>query len=206
MKNKTQIFVIHGGNTFKNNKDYSRYLKTRKISLEKNTRWYDDYLDKNLGKNFEITRPRMPLQDYAKYNDWKIYFERHIPYLKNNVILIGGSLGGIFLAKYLSEHKFPKKILSTYLVCPPFEDTCFEEDLAGGFKLKSDLSLLEKNSKNLTLLFSKDDEVVPIFHAEKYKKKLKNAKIIIYKSKNGHFKISKFPEIVRMIKDDIKRL
>jgi len=206
MKNKTQIFVIHGGNTFKNNKDYSRYLKTRKISLEKNTRWYDDYLDKNLGKNFEITRPRMPLQDYAKYNDWKIYFERHIPYLKNNVILIGGSLGGIFLAKYLSEHKFPKKILSTYLVCPPFEDTCFEGDLAGGFKLKSDLSLLEKNSKNLTLLFSKDDEVVPIFHAEKYKKKLKNAKIIIYKSKNGHFKISKFPEIVRMIKDDIKRL
>ena len=204
MKKKIQIFVIHGGNTFKNQKDYLRYLKTRKISLEPRIRWTDSYLDKELGKSFEIIRPRMPLQDNAKYNDWKIYFERHIPHLRNNVILIGGSLGGIFLAKYLSEHRFPKKILSTYLICPPFDDTLDEEDLVGGFKLKSNLYLVEKNSKNLYLLFSKDDDVVPVSHAEKYKKKLKNAKIIVYKSKNGHFKISKFPEIIRMIKKDIK--
>ncbi|MFA5022153.1 MAG: alpha/beta hydrolase [Patescibacteria group bacterium] len=204
MKNKTQIFLIHGGNTFKNNKDYLRYLKTRKIKLEKKIRWSDDYLDKCLGKNFEIIRPRMPLQDYAKYNDWKIYFERHIPYLRNGVILIGGSLGGIFLAKYLSEHKFPKKILATYLICPPFDDTLPNESLAGGFKLKSNLNLLEKNSKNLYLLFSKDDDVVPVSHAKKYGQKLKNAKIIIYKSKNGHFKVPKFPEIVRLIKKDVK--
>ena len=196
--------MIHGGMTFKNKKDYSHFLKTRQISIEKKIRWGDDYLDKALGKNFEIIRPRMPLQDDAKYSGWKIYFERHIPYLRSNAILIGGSLGGIFLAKYLSEHKFPKKILSTYLVCPPFDNMLTGEDLVGGFKLKSDLSLLEKNSRNLYLLFSKDDDVVPVSHAEKYRKKLKDAKIIIYKSKNGHFKISKFPEIVRMIKNDVR--
>ncbi|MFH1030876.1 MAG: hypothetical protein V1770_06510, partial [bacterium] len=50
--------------------------------------------------------------------------------------------------------------------------------------------------------FSKDDKVVPIAHAEKYREKLKKAKIIIYKSKNGHFQVPKFPEIVRMIKKD----
>ena len=204
MKKKVQILVIHGGNTFKNQKDYLYYLKTRKISLETRIRWTDDYLDKELGKSLEIIRPRMPLQDNAKYNDWKIYFERHIPYLRNNIILVGGSLGGIFLAKYLSEHKFRKKILSTYLICPPFDNTLDEEDLVSGFKLKPNLSLIEKNSKNLYLLFSKDDDVVPVSHAKKYGKKLKNAKIIIYKSKNGHFKISKFPEIVRMIKKDVK--
>jgi len=206
MKRETQILVIHGGNTFKNNKDYLRYLKTRKISLERRIRWSDDYFDKELGKKFEIIRPRMPLQDYAKYKDWEIYFERHIPYLRNNAILIGSSLGGIFLAKYLSEHKFPKKILSTYLVCPPFDNSVTGEDLAGGFKLKSNLSLLGKNSNNLYLLFSKDDDAVPVSHAKKYRKKLKNAKIMIYKSKNGHFKISKFPEIVRMIKKDVREM
>jgi hypothetical protein len=205
MKKKTQILVIHGGMTFKSQKDYVHFLKTREISLEKKIRWTDDYLDKELGRNFEIIRPRMPLQDNAKYNDWKIYFERHIPYLRNNVILIGGSLGGIFLAKYLSENKFPKKILSTYLICPPFDNTVTGEDLVGGFKLKSDLSLLEGNSKNLHLLFSKDDETVPVSHAEKYKGKLKNAKFTIYKSKNGHFKISKFPEIIKMIKNDVNK-
>lgn len=205
MKTKSQILYIHGGETFKNQKDYLKYLKNRPISIEKKLRWAQEYLDKELGKNFEIIRPRMPLQENAKYKDWKIFFERHIPFLKNNIILIGGSLGGIFLAKYLSENKFPKKILHTYLVCPPFDDTCFVEDLVGGFKLKSDLSLLEKNSKKLTLLFSEDDDNVPVAHAEKYRNKLKNAEIIIYKSKNGHFKIPKFPEIVKMIKDDIKK-
>ena len=141
MKKKNQLFIIHGGNTFKNNKGYLRYLKTRPISLEKRVRYYEDYFDETLGKQFEIVRPRMPLQDYAKYKDWKIYFERHIPYLRNNVILMGGSLGGIFLAKYLSENKFPKKILSTYLICPPFDNSLIaKEELVGGFKLKSELS------------------------------------------------------------------
>ena len=204
MQKKIQLFIIHGGNTFKSNKGYLRYLKTRPISLEKRVRYYEDYFDETLGKQFEIVRPRMPLQDYAKYKEWKIYFERHIPHLRNNVILMGGSLGGIFLAKYLSEHKFPKKILSTYLICPPFDNTLPGESLAGGFRLKSNLSLLEKQAGNLYLLFSKDDDVVPISHAKKYAKKLKKAKIIIYKSKNGHFKISKFPEVIKMIKNDIK--
>lgn len=196
--------MVHGGETFKNQKDYLRYLETREISLTKRVNWAGDYMDKKLGGKFEIIRPRMPLQENAKYSDWKIYFERFIPHLRDNVILIGGSLGGIFLAKYLSENKFPKKILSTYLVCPPFDDTVAGEDLVGGFKLKSNLSLLEKSSENLHLLFSKDDDTVPVSHAEKYRNKLKSAEIVIYESKNGHFNVPTFPEIVKMIKKDTK--
>jgi predicted alpha/beta hydrolase family esterase len=65
--------------------------------------------------------------------------------------------------------------------------------------------LIEKNCKNLHLLFSKDDDVVPVSHAGKYKQKLKNAHIKIYKSKGGHFKIAKFPEIIKIIFADIGR-
>ena len=202
-ENKIQIFLIHGGMTFENKKDYLNYLKERSISIKKKIRWTEAYLDKELGRNFEIIRPSMPLKEDAKYSDWKIHFERYFPYLRNKIILIGSSLGGIFFAKYLSEKKFPKKILSTYLICAPFDNTIKGEDLVGGFKLKSDLSLIENNSKKTYLLFSKDDDIVPVSHAEKYRKKLKNAKIIIYPSKNGHFKISKFPEIVKMIKEDV---
>lgn len=203
MKNKTQILMIHGGMTFKGRKDYLRYLSTRTVSLENKKTWSKEYFDDELGKKFEIIRPRMPLQDNAKYEDWKIWFERYIPYLRNNVILIGGSLGGIFLAKYLSENKFPKKILATFLICPPFDNTLSlpNENVVNGFFLKKDLSLLEKNSPNLYLMFSKDDDVIPLSHAEKYRNKLKNSEIIIYKSKNGHFQISKFPEIVKIIKN-----
>ena len=205
MKTKMQIFMIHGGETFKNKKDYLSYLKNRPVSIEKTYKWALEYLDKELGKKFEIIRPRMPLQENAKYEEWKLYFERFIPLLRNNVILVGNSLGGIFLTKYLSENKFPKKILSVYLTCTPYDNTCPNDDLVGGFKLKSDLSLIEKNCKDVTFMFSADDDVVPVTHAEKYRDKLKNVKIIIYKSKNGHFKVSKFPEIVKMIKEDIKK-
>jgi len=205
VKKKIQILMIHGGMTFKSKKDYLYFLKTKKISIKEKNKWSNEFFKKKLAKDFEIIKPRMPLQDNAKYKEWKIYFEKHFPQLKNNIILIGSSLGGIFLAKYLSENKFPKKILSTYLICPPFDNALSSEDLVGGFKLKSDLSLLEKNSKNLYLMFSKDDDIVPISHAEKYRKKLKNANIIIFENKNGHFKISEFPEIIKMIKNDVKK-
>lgn len=204
MKKKTQILMIHGGSTFKNKTDYLHFLKSMKVSIKERIKWSDDYLDKKLGKDFEIIRPRMPLAQNAKYREWKILFEKYIPLLRKNTILIGSSLGGIFLAKYLSENKFPRKILSLYLIAPPFDNAIPGEDLVGGFKLKADLSLIEKNSSRVYLLFSGDDKSIPLSHAEKYKKKLRNAKIIIYRNKKGHFKISRFPEIVRMIKRDTK--
>jgi len=199
--NKKQILMIHGGMTFKNERDYLRYLKNIKVSTIPKPYWEAD-LEKKLSKRFEIVRPRMPLQDNAKYRDWKILFERYIPLLKKDYILIGSSLGGIFLAKYLSEHKMPKKALSVYLVCAPFDGTLPTEDLVGGFKLKSNLSLLEKNCRNLYIMFSKDDDVVPVSHAEKYRRKLKKAHVIIFKGKKGHFTVSKFPEIITQIKQD----
>jgi len=202
---KTQIFYVHGGNTFRNKREYLHFLKIRNPSIEKKFAWNDNYLDDKIGKQFHIIRPRMPRQDGATFAEWAIHFERFFPKLKNNLILIDQSLGGIFLAKYLSEHKFPKKILAAYLVCPPFDNTLPSETLAGGFKLKLDLSLLEKNCKKLTLIFSKNDEVVPVSHAKKYAAKLKNANILVYKHIKGHFQISEFPEIVAMIKSDIRK-
>jgi predicted alpha/beta hydrolase family esterase len=192
---KSQILMVHGGMTFKNEKEYLHFLKTRKVSTKKRPYWEAD-LEEKLQKKFEIIRPRMPLQDNAKYRDWELAFERYVPLLRKNSILIGSSLGGIFLAQYLSQHKLPQKALSVYSLP--------SEDLVGGFKLRADLSLLEKNCKNLHLLFSKDDDVVPASHAEKYRKKLKKAHIVVYKSKKGHFTIPRFPEILKMIAADVK--
>lgn len=200
MREKNHIMIIHGGMTFARQKDYVHFLQTREISIEKKVRWREDYLDQKLGKDFDIIRPRMPLADNARYAHWKIHFERHIPYVKDNIIFIGISLGGIFLAKYLAENTFPKKILATFLICPPYDNTLPTEDLVGGFTLPSDLSRIEKNSPQTFLLFSRDDDVVPIAHAEKYRAKLPHAHITIYDSKNGHFRIAEFPEIAQMIK------
>ena len=200
MKKKIQIMMIHGGNTCKTRKEYLDTIKNKKISLDKRVNWAGEYLEKQLGNKYQVVRPTMPLKENANYDDWKIIFKKYIHLLNKEVILMGNSLGGIFLARYLSENKFPKKILATFLTCPPFDDTVKGESLTNGFKLKSDLSLIQKNSPNLILSFSADDDCVPVSHAEKYRQKLPGAKICIYKSKNGHFNTATFPEIIKMIK------
>lgn len=200
-KKTIQILFIHGGMTFKRQADYLKFLKTMDLSFEKNKRWSREYLTEKLGKGFEVLRPDMPLKFYAKYEDWSLLFERYLKLLNASYMLIGHSLGGIFLAKYLSEHKLSKKPLAVYLVAPPFDDTLLDEDLAGGFKLKSDLSLLEKNAPRLRFFFSRDDDCVPISHASKFAKKLLQAEMMIYNNR-GHFSIPTFPEIVKKIRKD----
>ena len=202
---KPHLLFIHGGMTFKSRREYLDYLRTREISLEKKERWFRSYLDEKLGHQFEIIRPSMPLSDDAKYEDWKINFERYLTFLRSGDILIGASLGGIFLAKYLSENKLSKKFLSVYLIAPPFDGNLPGEELVGGFRLKSDLSLLEKSCRYLHLLFSENDDVVPSFHAAKYAAKLERAHIAIYPHITGHFKVAEFPEIIKMIKSEMKK-
>jgi len=203
MEEKIQILMIHGGETFNNQNDYLNYLKTKKIRFGKKIRWSEDYLKRELGEDFEITWPRMPLEDNARYDDWKILFDRYIEKLGDNVILIGRSVGGIFLAKYLSENVLPRKIISVYMIAAPFDNTVTGWTLTGGFELGEDLSLIGKNCGKVVLMFSADDDCVPVSHAKKYREKLKDAEIIIYESKNRHFQVGEFPEIVEMIKKDV---
>lgn len=197
-----QVLYIHGGTTFKNHNDYLLYLKNKEISLEGYVSWSDEYLEKSLGESFQVYRPRMPLKENAKYEEWKIMFEKYLELLEDGCILIGASLGGIFLAKYLSENKVSKRLKSVFLVCPPFDNTLPGEDLVGGFELGENLSLLDECAENVRLLFSKTDNVVPQAHAKKYQQKLQKAKIILYEDKKGHFCISEFPEIVELIQAD----
>ncbi|HAN03894.1 MAG TPA: hypothetical protein DCQ25_01290 [Elusimicrobia bacterium] len=204
MKTKPQILYIHGGSTFSNRADYLRFLKNRPVSSGERIRWNEAYLDRSLGAKCEIIRPKMPCPERAAYADWKVHLERHIPLLRDNVILAGTSLGGIFLARYLAENRFPKKILSAYLICPPFDNTLPTEEICCGFRLPRSLELLEKNCDRLTLCFSSDDTTVPASHAKKYARRLKKARILVYDNKNGHFKVPEFPELVRMIKSDLK--
>ncbi len=203
MKN-IHVLLVHGGMTFRNERDYLRYLRTKEITLEKKPSWAPGWLAAQLGRGFEVVSPRMPLSDCARYRDWKILFERYLPLLGERFVLVGSSLGGTFLAKYLSENRLKTKALGAYLVCPPFDNTLPGEDLVGGFELGRDLSLVEENAGRVRLFFSQDDDVVPVAHAEKYRENLPGARVTVYKSKRGHFNVATFPELVRAIKADVR--
>ncbi len=196
---KKQVILIHGGTTFDRYKEYLSFLKKQKIDLERfrQEKWANS-LRVKLGRRFDVLLARMPNPANAKYEEWKILFRKIAPKLKNNVILIGHSLGGIFLAKYLSENKFPKKIRATILIAPPYDDKNMEESL-GDFKLPKSLKRLEKQGGRIFLYHSEDDKVVPFAHLEKYKKVLPSATVRKFK-KREHFSQASFPELVRDIK------
>lgn len=195
---KKQIFIIHGGETFNNYNQYWKYLEDYKIDFEKSTKkkWKETLGDK-LGSRYEIIYPQMPSYRNAKYKEWKLWFEKHMPIVRPGVVLVGHSLGGIFLSKYLSEEKMRKKPSAALLVAAPFDDK--ESDyVLGDFKLKKDLSLITKQCPNTIFYFSEDDDCVPFSDAAKYQKALPDAKYRIYKN-HGHFRLTSFPEIIRDI-------
>ncbi len=198
---KKQVVAIHGGDTFDTYEEYLLFLKTFEVDLEyfKNTKGWKDVLDQALGSEYEVIRPRMPNASNAKYSEWKIWFEKLIPLLEDGVILIGHSLGGIFLAKYLAENIFPKKIRATFLVAAPFDSSDADYSLAD-FTLPASLSKLTLQGGAITLYHSSDDGVVPFGDFEKYKKVLPGAAAVAFADRQ-HFNQETFPELVRAIKD-----
>lgn len=198
---KKQILIIHGGDAFDTYGDYLKFLKNWQIDFEdfnkQRTDWKDN-LSKVLGKGFEIIAPKMPNKLNAKYLEWKIWFEKFIPYLKKEVILIGHSMGGIFLAKYLSENNFPKKILGLFLVSAPYDEKDSQESL-GDFVLPKSLEKMNKQIQKIFIYQSKDDPVVSFADMGKYLAKLKKAIVRVLKGR-GHINQSRFPEIIRDIK------
>ena len=197
---KQQIVIIHGGTPFDTYEDYLSYLKNQEISLDRlrPRKDWKEALSRELGENFDILIPQMPSKINAHYKEWKIWLERIIPLLDKEIIFIGHSLGGIFLAKYLSENDFPKKIKATILVATPFDDEKSERSLAD-FKLPSSLERFAKQGGKIYLMQSRDDPEVLLEQLEKYKQTLPNAKAMVFEDR-GHFNQESFPEIIELIK------
>ena len=198
---KKQILIIHGGSTFDTYQEYFNYLKKYKFdNLEKLDRndWKVN-LSYNLGKNFQVIRPQMTCARNAKYKEWKVWFEKLFPFLKNDIILIGHSLGGIFLLKYLAQNKFPVLIKQLHLVASP---TTEKKETLGDFVLPKNLDRVIKQVKNIFIYQSKDDKIVPFSDFKKLTKFFPDAEKIIFENR-GHFNQKRFRELENRIKNNL---
>lgn len=193
---KKQTIVIHGGDSFETYEKFLESLKNWEVSLESFLPKYDwkSSLQKLLGDGYEVLSPRMPNSQNAKYAEWKIWFERIIPFLHDGVILIGHSLGGLFLAKYLSENIYPKKISAIFLVAAPHNST---ED-CGDFQPVDHPEKVWKQCQNIHIFQSEDDPIIPMSEAEEYGIAWPDAKMHVFPDR-GHFNQETFQELVEEI-------
>ena len=194
---KKQVIVIHGGDTFETYDEYLDFLRGYKIDIERYRNGKEDWkpwLRKKLGGDYEVIQPIMPNKNNAQFSEWKLWFEKFVPFLNNEIILIGHSLGAVFLAKYLSENKFPKKIKAVFLV-----GAIYDKDDEGynvvNFTLPANLDL---QTETVYLYHSKDDPVVPFSALEQYKKALPKAQIRVFDNR-GHINQEEFPELAQDI-------
>lgn len=191
---KKQIIFIHGGDSFNTYKEYIEELKKYEVDFKrfKNKKWRDG-LNHKLGTNFDVILPKMPNSNNAKYLEWTIYFEKLLENSNKEIILIGHSLGGIFITKYLSENIILNKIKALFIISAPFDIESKE------FKLNNNLNKIEKQCNNIFFYHSKDDEIVEFKEFLKYKKLVPSAKFREFKNR-GHFNQNTFPEIIKDIK------
>ena len=194
-----QVVVIHGGETFRTPEDCLEYLKNAPLALEDFQRkgWKSN-LPLALGADFAVFSPRMPNSSNARYAEWKLWFEKVIALMKDGVILVGHSLGGTFLAKYLSENRCPKRIRAVFLVAPCYDEADGREYL-GSFLPPRDKQGLIEQGGTLFIYHSEDDDIVPYSNLADFRRDLPSATIRTFIDR-GHFLGEDFPELVADIK------
>ena len=202
---KQQVFFIHGGSAYSDYESFLEVLRNRPLrdlpGTEPSKKWSSG-LREALGDDFEVFTPSMPNSQNAKYLEWKIWFERYFEYLHDGVILVGCSLGGMFLAKYLSENAFPVKIKALFLLAAPGGEFLAPPE-TGDCR---DFTFAPELAQNLAtrvpivhVWHSKDDYVVPVSEADWYKTHVRESQITLFEDKN-HFLDPALPELITAIK------
>ena len=193
---KRQVVVIHGGESFRTYAAYRAFLARLAPDFSRYRaprRGWKGLLGWRLGARFEVIRPDMPNKLNAKYAEWKLWFEKFIPHFAREAMFVGHSLGGLFLAKYFSENRYPKKIRAVLLVAAPWNDGDFRLARAGG------LARFARQAGRIVLYQSKDDRVVRFADFEKYLRALPDATSRVFRDR-GHFNQEAFPELVKDIR------
>ncbi len=193
-----QVVAIHGGDSYATYEEFISNFSKIVVSLEwMNFNDWKKNLQKVLGHEYEVLLPRMPNPQNAKYREWKIYFEKLLPQLNDGVILVGHSLGGVFLAKFLSEESLPIAVHATFLVSAPF-DADGERTLVE-FNITNDLARLSEQGGQLFLYHSDDDPVVGFAELDKFVVRLPGAVVRTFANRQ-HFNQAEFNELVEDIR------
>ncbi len=186
VKPKKTVIIIGGGDSFSTEEEMLTSLKTQIINIRAQKTDWKTNLSKQLTKlGIEVFYPQMPNKHQANYRAWVIWFEKYLSQIdpENELFLVGHSLGGNFLLKYLSENHLPVKQLHLVAACTS----------APGFVV-TETGLVSQNCEQIYLYHSTDDPVVPFEEVNKIHQWLPQAQKLVFHNR-GHFNLPILPEI-----------
>lgn len=181
-----QIVFIHGGMLSKGPEELMEVMRHWEIDLfTPKQRWRDtlpgEFPDRT------VIMPQMPAKELAHYGLWKLWFEKHIPFFDpEQLIVIGHSLGAMFLLKYLSEEQFSLPIAQLHLIAP----VCDAEGLPEGDNYLGDFAYELENIAKITdcadtvhVWVSRDDAVVPYTHGLRIHAQLLGSELHVFEDR-----------------------
>ncbi len=192
-----QVLIIHGGESYSSHNTYLNHLKTSDIDYErlKPQRKWKSWIAEQL-PDTDVLLPTFPNGHNASYNEWRIYFEKLIPFFGNNIQLVGHSLGAMFLAKYLQEQPLTQPVRRLILIAGSYNDRLPDE--SSDFLISSATDL-GKSAEEVHLFHSKDDPVVPFAELGKFQSDLPGAISHTFED-HGHFNGETFPALLEILK------
>lgn len=197
-----QILFIHGGTLAKDNQELLETMSKWDINPFKERKRRRDTLYKHF-PDFTFIKPDMPNKELANYALWKMWFEKHIPFLDpEELIIIGHSLGGMFLTKYFAENSFPLPVAQLHLVAPVLDQEGLNEGdnyLWDFAYAEQDIAKIAGKAQHICVWASKDDDSVPYTHGVRIHQQIAGAELFLFEDK-GHFRQEEFPELVTTIR------
>ncbi|HLZ62360.1 MAG TPA: alpha/beta fold hydrolase [Ktedonosporobacter sp.] len=155
-------------------------------------------LQQQLGSDYQVLAPDMPDPDYPRYLAWRDQIEQELGKLDADSLLIGHSLGGSMLLKYLAEGIYQKPIAGLFLVAVPYWG---KQDWELEYAVPDDFASRLPPIRQLFLYHSRSDEDVPFSSLGRYQEKLPQATVRVLSGKEHSF-TEGLPPLVQ----DIKRL
>jgi uncharacterized protein len=158
-----------------------------------------NHLQDALRGDHDVFCPIMPDSDSPQYLSWRDKLEKQLKALQGEVMLVGHSLGGSVLLKYLSEEQYRLTVTGLFLAAAPYWG--IDEDWQNDeYVLKKHFSSELVRIPRIYLYHSRDDDVVPFKHLQHYAQNIPHAAIREL-DHCGHYFRSGLPELINDIRN-----
>jgi predicted alpha/beta hydrolase family esterase len=155
------------------------------------------YLRESLGSGYKLYHPAMPDPENPRYQQWKMTLQSALPVGGNKIAIVGHSLGGSVIVKYLSEGLLQVPVAGLFLVSTPWWGV--RGWTVDEFQFERNFEAKLPPVDHTYIYHSRNDNWVPYSHAGIYHKKLPAAVLRSIDGDQHEFNLG-LPELVNDIK------
>ena len=155
--------------------------------------------DELRNRGFEVLTPALSLKSGEELDPLKIIEELKVQvgFLKKDDILLGHSLGGVVVLRYLEAAEMTETPRAVILVASPWKVA--RPELRHFFLDELDTDVVMWKAREFVVIHSSDDKLVPIEHGKKLAEVLKAR--FIQTEGDDHFMAEQYPILLQTIED-----